>query len=155
MLKPNIALIADRDSLTELAAMSLDLYTRNIPLTQKARFWGNYVSALKGDEDTNIIYNPINPNPYSIKATLTYAPPPRPASALSTRASRRRSPPITRTSGLQLSTKASQFSEKAFLLKADILCSACVDSMCLNAHLPKCFNSILHCKYCEIFAKFR
>ena len=28
--------------------MSLDLYTRNIPLTQKARFWGNYVSALKG-----------------------------------------------------------------------------------------------------------
>ena len=29
--------------------MSLDLYTRNIPLTQKARFWGNYVSALKGN----------------------------------------------------------------------------------------------------------
>ena len=28
--------------------MSLDLYTRNIPLTQKAKFWGNYVSALKG-----------------------------------------------------------------------------------------------------------
>ena len=28
--------------------MTLDLYTRNIPLTQKARFWGNYVSALKG-----------------------------------------------------------------------------------------------------------
>ena len=27
--------------------------------------------------------------------------------------------------------------------------------MCLNAHLPKCFNSILHCKYCEIFVKFR
>merc|ERR1712008_557948 len=31
--------------------MSLDLYTRNIPLTQKARFWGNYVSALKGNAD--------------------------------------------------------------------------------------------------------
>ena len=29
--------------------MSLDLYTRNISLTQKARFWGNYVSALKGE----------------------------------------------------------------------------------------------------------
>jgi len=29
--------------------MSLDLYTRNIPLTQKARFWSNYVSALKGE----------------------------------------------------------------------------------------------------------
>ena len=50
MLKLNIIFIAYRDSLTELAAMSLDLYTRNIPLTQKARFWGNYVSALKGDE---------------------------------------------------------------------------------------------------------
>merc|ERR1711963_714564 len=31
--------------------MSLDLYTRNIPLTQKAKFWGNYVSALKGNAD--------------------------------------------------------------------------------------------------------
>merc|ERR1712223_1355591 len=31
--------------------MSLDLYTRNIPLTQKANFWGNYVSALKGNAD--------------------------------------------------------------------------------------------------------
>ena len=30
--------------------MTLDLYTRNIPLTQKARFWGNYVSALKGSD---------------------------------------------------------------------------------------------------------
>merc|ERR1711884_129199 len=39
------------DSLTELATMSLDLYTRNIPLTQKAKFWGNYVSALKGNAD--------------------------------------------------------------------------------------------------------
>jgi len=31
--------------------MSLDLYTQNIPLTQKARFWSNYVSALKGTQD--------------------------------------------------------------------------------------------------------
>ena len=31
--------------------MSLDLYTRNIPLTQKAKFWGNYVSALKGESE--------------------------------------------------------------------------------------------------------
>merc|ERR1712147_141780 len=33
------------------AKMSLDLYTRNIPLTQKARFWCNYVIALKGNAD--------------------------------------------------------------------------------------------------------
>merc|ERR1712105_492434 len=31
--------------------MSLDAYTQNIPLTQKARFWSNYVSALKGSQD--------------------------------------------------------------------------------------------------------
>ena len=34
--------------------MSLDLYTRNIPLTQKARFWGNYVSALKGNTASHV-----------------------------------------------------------------------------------------------------
>ena len=28
--------------------MNLDVYTQHIPLTQKARFWGNFVSALKG-----------------------------------------------------------------------------------------------------------
>jgi hypothetical protein len=28
--------------------MSFDSYTQNIPLTQKANFWTNYVSALKG-----------------------------------------------------------------------------------------------------------
>ena len=28
--------------------VSLDLYTQNIPLTQKAKFWTNYVSSLKG-----------------------------------------------------------------------------------------------------------
>ena len=27
---------------------SLDLYTQNIPLTQKAKFWTNFVSSLKG-----------------------------------------------------------------------------------------------------------
>jgi len=31
--------------------MSLDTYTQNIPLTQKARFWSNYVAALKGTLD--------------------------------------------------------------------------------------------------------
>jgi len=31
--------------------MSLDVYTQNIGLTQKATFWSNYVSALKGAED--------------------------------------------------------------------------------------------------------
>merc|ERR1711976_28615 len=31
--------------------MSLDLYTQNIPLTQKAKFWSNYVAALKGSQD--------------------------------------------------------------------------------------------------------
>ena len=29
--------------------MSFDTYTANISLTQKAQFWSNYVSALKGD----------------------------------------------------------------------------------------------------------
>ena len=28
--------------------MNLDVYTQHIPLTQKARFWGDFVSALKG-----------------------------------------------------------------------------------------------------------
>merc|ERR1712212_1101114 len=34
-----------------VSIMSLDLYTQNIPLTQKARFWSNYVAALKGSQD--------------------------------------------------------------------------------------------------------
>merc|ERR1712114_10051 len=37
--------------ITNISTMSLDLYTRNIPLTQKAKFWGTYVSALKGNAD--------------------------------------------------------------------------------------------------------
>merc|ERR1712141_393755 len=31
--------------------VSLDLYTQNIPLTQKAKFWSNYISSLKGNQD--------------------------------------------------------------------------------------------------------
>merc|ERR1711878_231115 len=34
-----------------LRMVSLDLYTQNIPLTQKAKFWTNYVSSLKGNQD--------------------------------------------------------------------------------------------------------
>ena len=33
---------------------SLDLYTQNIPLTQKAKFWTNFVSSLKGRSDIKI-----------------------------------------------------------------------------------------------------
>merc|ERR1712128_270485 len=36
---------------TTATTMSLDTYTRYIPLTQKAQFWGTYVSALKGSAD--------------------------------------------------------------------------------------------------------
>merc|ERR1711935_76934 len=36
---------------TDCSTMSLDPYTQNIPLTQKARFWSNYVSSLKGSQD--------------------------------------------------------------------------------------------------------
>merc|ERR1711955_184363 len=31
--------------------MSLDTYTRYVPLHKAASFWGNYVSALKGNAD--------------------------------------------------------------------------------------------------------
>merc|ERR1712106_76133 len=37
------------DTLSKMA--SLHNYTQNIPLTQKAQFWTNYVSALKGNQD--------------------------------------------------------------------------------------------------------
>merc|ERR1711988_1754169 len=36
---------------TTTATMNLDVYTQHVPLTQKARFWGNFVSALKGGKD--------------------------------------------------------------------------------------------------------
>eukprot|EP00092_Neocalanus_flemingeri_P012823 GFUD01013816.1.p1 GENE.GFUD01013816.1~~GFUD01013816.1.p1 ORF type:complete len:133 (+),score=37.16 GFUD01013816.1:52-399(+) len=35
--------------------MSFDLYTKGIPLTQKASFWSNYVSALKGTQDLRAV----------------------------------------------------------------------------------------------------
>ena len=47
VLKSN-NIICVRTTATQYFTMSLDLYTRYIPLTQKAQFWGNYVSALKG-----------------------------------------------------------------------------------------------------------
>jgi len=34
-----------------MGKMHLDLYTQNAGLTQKAKFWCNYVSALKGTQD--------------------------------------------------------------------------------------------------------
>merc|ERR1739848_706366 len=34
-----------------MGKMHLDLYTQNAGLTQKAKFWCNYVSALKGAQD--------------------------------------------------------------------------------------------------------
>ena len=34
-----------------LGKMHLDLYTQNAGLTHKAKFWCNYVSALKGEFD--------------------------------------------------------------------------------------------------------
>ena len=37
--------------------MNLDVYTQHVPLTQKARFWGNFVSALKGAKYANIYAN--------------------------------------------------------------------------------------------------
>jgi len=40
-----------RDRTHRSETMSLDTYTQNIPLTQKARFWSNYVAALKGSQD--------------------------------------------------------------------------------------------------------
>merc|ERR1711963_1254589 len=36
---------------TTTTTMNLDCYTQYIPLTAKARFWGNFVSALKGGKD--------------------------------------------------------------------------------------------------------
>merc|ERR1712156_520756 len=38
-------------SYRETRMVSLNLYTQNIPLTQKAKFWSNYVSSLKGNQD--------------------------------------------------------------------------------------------------------
>merc|ERR1712098_511945 len=38
-------------SYRETRMVSMNLYTQNIPLTQKAKFWTNYVSSLKGNQD--------------------------------------------------------------------------------------------------------
>jgi len=40
-------------SSTGLGKTHLDLYTQNSSLTQKARFWCNFVSSLKGAQDLN------------------------------------------------------------------------------------------------------
>lgn len=46
--------------------MHLDLYTQNSGLTHKAKFWCNYVSALKGSQDLRApdqtIYRTIHPS---------------------------------------------------------------------------------------------
>merc|ERR1711874_326069 len=51
---------------TEVCKMHLDLYTQNAGLTQKAKFWRNYVSALKGSQDLRApdqtIYRTIHPS---------------------------------------------------------------------------------------------
>ena len=44
--------------------MSMDLYTQNISLTQKARFWSNYISALKGKSWSSVVPpSPLLPRP--------------------------------------------------------------------------------------------
>ena len=68
-----LCLISD----SQVVRMSLDLYTRNIPLTQKARFWGNYVSALKGKYTSKCHMASSRCN-VPMQAMLTSAPPPRP-----------------------------------------------------------------------------
>ena len=44
---------------TGLGKMHLDLYTQNAGLTHKAKFWCNYVSALKGELDSDHNFAPI------------------------------------------------------------------------------------------------
>ena len=41
---------------------SLFAYTYNIPLTQRAQFWTNYVSALKGMIKLRVSINSLFPN---------------------------------------------------------------------------------------------
>ncbi|XP_023349013.1 uncharacterized protein LOC111717799 isoform X1 [Eurytemora carolleeae] len=44
-----------------MASRTLDIYTSNIPLTQKARFWSDFVSSLKGDlvaKEKSIMFTP-------------------------------------------------------------------------------------------------
>ena len=46
--------------------VSLDLYTQNIPLTQKAKFWTNYVSSLKGELSNNSSQGPSNKSLFTL-----------------------------------------------------------------------------------------
>merc|ERR1712018_788978 len=48
---PQASLLSSDKLPTAAVMVSLDLYTQNIPLTQKAKFWTNYVSSLKGNQD--------------------------------------------------------------------------------------------------------
>merc|ERR1712072_1597187 len=49
-----------------IGKMHLDLYTQNAGLTHKAKFWCNYVSALKGSQDLRApdqtIFRTIHPS---------------------------------------------------------------------------------------------
>merc|ERR1712001_522969 len=51
---------------TGMGKMHLDLYTNNAALTQKARFWCNFVSSLKGAQDLRApddrMFRPLHPS---------------------------------------------------------------------------------------------
>jgi len=51
---------------TGMGKMHLDLYTNNAALTQKARFWCNFVSSLKGVQDLRApddrMFRPLHPS---------------------------------------------------------------------------------------------
>ena len=53
--------------------MSMDLYTQNISLTQKARFWSNYISALKGKLSSSIYLSVPSPVTNTGQETLCAA----------------------------------------------------------------------------------
>merc|ERR1712033_9019 len=56
---------------TTTTTMNLDCYTQYIPLTAKARFWGDFVSSLKGGKDLYAAPEPHIRNFYpSIVETL-------------------------------------------------------------------------------------
>ena len=48
---------------TGMGKMHLDLYTNNAALTQKARFWCNFVSSLKGETAENASPDQTHDNP--------------------------------------------------------------------------------------------
>ena len=115
--------------------MSLDLYTRNIPLTQKAKFWGNYVSALKGQYWDWVQSGPSN---QTIQALPTCALAPSLASPTSTPPSPRPSHRPTATSGTSSGswriwcgdrTRPSLFQLQLFLLRMTGKPVDCEDSV--------------------------